>query len=211
MSPIGGPSTHRRSSQRPRVVVGVADHGGWAVLMTAALENRTPTVVDRRRVEIIEPGVPTQPYHHDTLTLDEAAAERLVRKVKRSVALSTARALDRLAHDLGSAHRIAGLAMREPTLERLPASVKDAHASYHVMCRADGMLYHSALVEAAERRGWPVTFVRRGDELARAAEALQTTERTMEGRVRDLGRTLGPPWTADHRYALAAAVATLRA
>ena len=41
--------------------VGVAHHLGWAVVVTAAHDGR---VVDRRRVELIEPGLPAAPVHH---------------------------------------------------------------------------------------------------------------------------------------------------
>ena len=69
------------------VVVGVADHNGWAVLVSAAALNGAPTVVDRRRVSLIEKGIPNQPYHHETLVLSDANAEQLLRKVKRSIAV----------------------------------------------------------------------------------------------------------------------------
>jgi len=83
------------------VVVGVADHGGWAILVSAAAVNGQPAVIDRRRVATIEEGVPSQPYHHDTLSMRNDKAEALLRTVKRSVAACTARALDHLPQDLG--------------------------------------------------------------------------------------------------------------
>src|SRR5688572_25676750 len=130
------------------VVVGVADHSGWAFLVSAAIVNGKPAVVDRRRVELIEEGIPTQPYHHETLTLNEADAERLLRTVRQSIADCTARAFDRLSADL-SRYQVSALAMREPTLARLPETVEEAHRTYHTMCRADGMLYHAAICAAA--------------------------------------------------------------
>lgn len=195
-----------RSRPSP-VVVGVADHGGWAVLVSVDVIQGRPTVVDRRRVIVVDEGLPTQPYHHDTLALNAAAAERLVRRVQRSIAACTARAFDELATDLAPRYAVSGIAMREPTLPGLPATVRAAHASYHVMCRADGMLYHSAICGAAERRGWTIALCHRGDELARAARALRTAVPAVERVIRDVGRTLGSPWTADHRWALAAAIA----
>lgn len=195
-----------RSTSAP-VVVGVADHGGWAVLVSAIVVRGTPAVVDRRRVTVIEDGLPTQPYHHDTLSVNATAAERLVRDVQRSVATCTARAFDELTADLTPTHVVSSVALRQPTLPRLPATVREAHASYRVMCRADGMLYHSAICAAARQRGWAVALYRRGDEMVGAARALHTNVSAVEQTIRDLGRSLGPPWTADHRRALAAAIA----
>ena len=57
------------------------------------------TVVDRRRVELIERGVPSQPYHHETLALGDDEAEQLLGKVRRSIAACTTLAFHRLAAD----------------------------------------------------------------------------------------------------------------
>jgi hypothetical protein len=191
------------------VVVGVADHGGWAILVSAAAVNGQPVVVDRRRVPLIDKGVPSQPYHHDTLTLADDEAEALLRRVKRSIAGCTALAFDRLPGDLGPQYRVTAITIREPPLPRLPATVKEAHASYHVQCRADGMLYHSALCDAAVRRDWNVVRCPRGEELARAAVALRRGERDVERFIGDLKTTLRPPWSAEYRSAFAAAIAEL--
>ena len=210
---LGQPNAGHGNRTRARAcpaVVGIADHSGWAILVTAATVNREPTVVDRRRVALIEKGVPEQPYHHETLSLGAVEAERLVRAVRRSIASCTALAFSRLAEDLWPRYRISTVAIREPTLASLPATVAEAHGSYHTRCRADGMLYHSAICAAARRRDWVVAFHRRGEELAMAAEALRATTQDVERLMHNLRRTLGPPWAADHRHALAAAIGRLR-
>src|SRR6185295_663056 len=139
---------NQERSRGRSVVVGVADHNEWAILVSAAAVNGVPTIVDRRRVKLIEKGVPNQPYHHETLTLSSGEAELLLRQVKRSIAASTALAFDRLAADLSSRYRIASITIRQPPLALLPATVAEVHRSYHVLCRADGMLYHSAICTA---------------------------------------------------------------
>jgi hypothetical protein len=192
------------------VVVGVADHNGWAILVSAAAVNGEPTVVDRRRVRLIEKGVPNQPYHHETLALSDAEAEQLLRKVKRSIAACTAVALEGLSADLWPRYRVSAITIREPPLPRLPATVGEVHASYHTLCRADGMLYHSAICAAARQRNWTLEFHRRGEEVTRAAEAMQASTDDVERFLQDLRQTLKPPWTAEHRNAFAAAIGTLR-
>jgi hypothetical protein len=42
--------------------LGIAHHLGWAVAVMASAEHK---VVDRRRIELIEPGLPTAPIHHE--------------------------------------------------------------------------------------------------------------------------------------------------
>ena len=195
---------------RQPVVVGVADHGGWAILVSAAAVNGEPTVIDRRRVSLIEKGVPSQPYHHDTLALGDDKSEQLLRKVRRSIAGCTASAFDHLAAELSPQYRIASITIRQPPLERLPATVREAHDSYYVQCRADGMLYHSAICTGARERGWTVTIHSRGEELAIAAAALRVSPREVERFLHDLRHTMKSPWTAEHRNAVAAAIGSLR-
>jgi hypothetical protein len=199
----------KQSNGRP-VVVGVADHNGWAILVTAAAVNGTPTVVDRRRVRLIEQSVPSQPYHHETLALGDAEAEQLLRKVERSIAACTALAFDRLSADLWPQYRVSSITIRQPPLAHLPATVGEVHRSYHTLCRADGMLYHAAICTAARQREWKLVFHRRGEELAKAAEALQASTHEVERFLNDLRQTLKSPWTTEHRNAFAAAIGRLR-
>lgn len=194
----------------PSVVVGVADHNGWAVLVSAAAVNGRPIVVDRRRVPLIEKSVPSQPYEHDTQALPAAESEQLLHRVKRSVVGCTRLAFDYLAADLSPRYRVSSIAIRHPPLPRLPATVAEVHASYYTQCRADGMLYHMAICEAVRRRRWKVHLHHRGEELAKAAEALGVTTDEVEQFVGGLKKSLKSPWTAEYRHAFAAAIAALK-
>ena len=49
-------------------VIGVSDHGGWAVLVTAARDGR---LLDRRRVELVGEGLPAIPHHSEGQLRDE--------------------------------------------------------------------------------------------------------------------------------------------
>jgi hypothetical protein len=198
----------RKPSGGRSVVVGVADHSGWAFFVSVAAVNGVPTVIDRRRVRLIDNGVPSQPYEHDTRALNGTEAERLLRDVKRSITACTALAFDRLSADL-SPYRVTAIAIRQPPLARLPATAEEVHSSYHTLCRADGMLYHAAICAAARQRDWPLAFHRRGDELTMAAEALRTSPDVVERFMDDLKPTLKAPWTSEHRRAFAAAIASL--
>ena len=69
--------------------------------------------------------------------------------------------------------------------------------------RADSVMYRQVLAELARARGWELHFYDAKDVEARAA-------RKLGDRADDvlLGprTTLGPPWTKDHRMALAATI-----
>ena len=83
--------------------LGLAHHFGWAVAVIASADHR---VVDRRRIELIEPCVPAAPIHHaggphllhrSAEPLDDIALAALVADVRASVGRATSVALDELA------------------------------------------------------------------------------------------------------------------
>ena len=193
--------------RRP-VVTGISDHNGWAVFVCIAARDGEPVVIDRRRVGLIEPGLPKQPYEHETLDLDTARAEELVIEVRESAVHCAERALARLRSG-PAAREIVSIALREPPLPRLPKTVAEAHASYPVMVRADATLYHDALCQAASSLGVGVELMARGEERRRAAEALRIGPERLDGWLDGLRESLGPPWQKDHKDAAARAVAVL--
>jgi hypothetical protein len=190
-------------------VLSVSEHAGWAHVVCVAARRETPSVIERRRVVLIDPGLPTLPYHHDTITMTEDAADALIARVRRSVAARTADALTSVAADLAPSHAVAAVAIREPPFAELPETVAAVRQSYRLQCAADGMLYNRAICRAARQLGFDVRTHRRGEELSRAAEQLGATLRAVEEFVSRTGRPSGPPWTEEHRRAYAAGIAAL--
>ena len=191
------------------VVVGVADHSGWAALVSVSVKDGLPAVIDRRRVELIEPGLPKQPYEHDTVGMNAAEAERLVEEVRDSAAHCAERALSRLRSSLGTTREILSIALRTAPLPRLPGSVAEVHASWPVTVRADAMLYHDALCTSAASLGIKVDTFARGEERPRAALAMATSSERLDRFLSGLRASLGPPWQQDHQAAAARAIAAL--
>jgi len=199
----------RRDGSRHTIAgLGVADHNGWAVCVTVAANRDLPVVVDRRRIELIEPGVPSQPYHHETVGMALPEAEQLVVRVRESVMRTTLARLTEL-RDEPQAYTIGAMTIRNPPLTYVPVTVAEAHASYPVMCRADGMMYHDALCTAARRLGLVVEQHDRGEEVTRAADRLGVSVAQLEGLLQAEGERLGPPWQKEHRLAAAAAIGVL--
>ena len=182
------------------VHLGVADHAGWAVVVAAGADG---ALVDRRRVELLESGLPKLPHHHEcqSLPLEEALA--LVDEVRASAARCAAVALDALAAELDAP--ITGIALRE--LPEMPNTVAETLADYRAQCTADSVMYRSVLAEAAEARGWAVAWYPRKTVVADLGAALGVDA---EAWLKALGKSLGPPWQKDHRTALAAAVVAAR-
>jgi hypothetical protein len=190
-------------------ILAVSEHTGWAYFVCVSARDGRPFVVSRRRITLIDGGLPTQPYEHDTRALAPDEAEALIAEVRKSVEKSTNAAIGRLVDEVSGEHPVAALAIRKPPFEKLPATVAAVHASYPVLCAADGMLYNLAIRKAAKRLGLEVQLFRRGDENAAAAAALEVSPEAVEEFVTTSGRPSGPPWTVEHRRAYAAAIAAL--
>ncbi len=69
--------------------------------------------------------------------------------------------------------------------------------------RADSVMYRQVLAELAHARGWEVHFF---DAKAVEAEAASILGRRADEVLRGPRATLGPPWSKDHRMALAATI-----
>jgi len=190
-------------------VVSVAEHTGWAHLVCVAADGQVPAVVARRRVTLIDSGLPTQPYEHDSTALREDQANALIAKVRRSVAAHTADALTRVVTDLPPSYSVVALAIRKPPFADLPGTIAAVRASYRLQCAADGMMYQLAICRAARQLGLDVQVYRRGGEVSWAARQLRVTLREVDEFVSRAGRPAGPPWTQEHRRAYAAGIAVL--
>ena len=175
--------------------VGIAHHLGWAVAVTASTDHK---VVDRRRIELIEPGMATAPIHHEGKPLDDAATAALVVEVRASAVRATSASLDELA-----------TAVPEPivsmSLRAWPLDFPDDIAVQRRPLRgpADSVMYRQVLAEQAHARGWEVHLFDAKDIESQAVGILgDRADEVLHGPR----ATLGPPWTKDHRMALAATI-----
>jgi hypothetical protein len=190
------------------VYLGIAHHFGWAVAVTATADHQ---VVDRRRIELIEPGRPAAPIHHEGgphlmhrpgEPLDDAALAELVAQVRAAAVRATSAALDELAALLP----ITAMSLRAWPPD-FPADIAvQRRVPYE--SRADSVMYRQVLAELADERGWAVHLFEAKDVEVEAARLLgPRAEAVLHGpRV-----TLGAPWSKDHRIALAATVLAARA
>ena len=168
--------------------VGIFDHFGWAVAVTATADG---VVVDRRRIEMVEPGLTQAPVHYDAASLDDAALTALIAEVRTSVARCAGAAFDELD---AAVPGIESISLRTWPSDFPTDLATIRRAPYE--SRADAVMYRQALAEVARRRGWVVHRYDAKAVLAGVAEDVLTAPR----------RRLGPPWTKDHRVALAATI-----
>jgi hypothetical protein len=185
--------------------LGIAHHLGWAIAVTATVDHR---VADRRRIELIEPGVPTAPIHHQggphllhrqAEPLDDEALAVLVAEVRASVVRAASAALDELA--TGLPETIASMSLRSWPAD-FPADIAvQRRVPYE--SRADSVMYRQVLAELARERAWVVHLYDAEDV---EDEAIRILGEQADEVLRGPRASLGPPWSRDHRMALAATI-----
>lgn len=168
-------------------IVGVSDHGGWAVFVTVSHDG---ALLDRRRVELVDDELPAIPHHHEAQLLPVNEGVALVERVRTSAERHAALALDEMAIAVPA---VSGIALR--ICPELPPTIAERIKDYRARNVADWVMYRHALASAAAARGWAVHWYDAKAVLGRA-----------EDRVLQMRGVVGPPWTNDHKIAMAAAL-----
>ena len=179
-------------------IIGISDHGGWAVMVTATGDGK---LLDRRRVELVDAGLPKIPHHSEGQGLPLHEAVALVERVQVSAERHAKLALDAVATAV--AGRVRGVALRECP-PWLPPTIAERIKNYRAQNVADWVMYRKALASAAEARGWAVHWFDAKTVLPAASEALHIKD--FEAHSRQVRKSIGPPWGTDHRVAMAAAI-----
>ena len=164
--------------------------------MTASADH---AVVDRRRIELIEPGMSAAPIHYESSRLDVVATAALVADVRASVVRATSAALDELASVLPAPIR--SISLRAWPLDFPDDIAVQRRAPYEA--RADAIMYRQELAELAHARGWNVHLY---DAKAVVAQAVSMLAEQADEVLDGPRASMGPPWTKDHRIALAATI-----
>ena len=176
--------------------LGIFDHFVWAVAVIASSDHE---VVNRRRIELVEPGVTPAPMHYDSPALDEAATAALVDGVRASIARATTASFDELEATVPEA--IVSISLRTWPSD-FPTDISVLRRAPYES-RADAVMYRTILAELARARGWDVHLYDAKSVIDQAVAALgDRADDVLYGpRAR-----LGAPWTKDHRVALAATI-----
>ncbi len=200
-----------RGRTHPAATVGVAEHSNSAVLITVAPGGE---LLDRRRIELTDRGLPTHPHHHEgswavgryrnspgARALSLADAVELVERVRASAARGARESLEALAAAVQMP--IASIGIR--ACPKLPPTIEERIADNRAQSLADSVMYREALATAAEARGWSVHWYDRERVFHDAAAVLGRED--VNAFLYAMGRSVGPPWQATHKLAAAAAFA----
>jgi hypothetical protein len=196
-----------------RAALGFHMHSGWGVLVAVSQDSNSVTLLDRRRIVVADPEVPgaIQPYHF-AVQLESAAQENHLAHCAASSSRLAATAIAEVIKELDGRHyEVVGAAILLASGRALPplAKILAAHPLIHT---AEGEFFRDAAHSACEDLQIPVTPIRVRELDARAKVAFANGAGQVQSSIDGLGRTVGPPWTSDHKTAaLAAALLLVRA
>lgn len=167
---------------------------GSALAVALSGTPAAPEFAGRREIELVPPGLVTQPYHA-AADMDLAVARALIAEVESAAAKAAADGLRLLAATC-PASRVGGVAVVVKAVS-VPGDLAGVLRSHAWMHAAEGLLYREAVLAGAARCGW----------MARAVE--QSALPAAEQAVNALGRSAGRPWRRIEKDAARAALALL--
>jgi hypothetical protein len=182
--------------------LGFAPHSGWAAVIAAEESHGCLRVLVRERVEMVDPHEPSskQPYHAaEDLPLTEAKA--LLARYAATAERKAGQAIERIVGELSrGGRRVSGIGILE-SAGRKGAALANILASHALIHTADGDHFRDAIAGAAARCGLTAARVAARELDARAATATGKPIETLRATLKNVGRALGPPWTADQKAA----------
>jgi hypothetical protein len=192
------------------VGLGFKHHTGWAIAVAATGDVRNLQVLDRRRIELLDPSLVRFAYHA-VQDVPVKRAAKSIAEVEASALTCASREISGLVESLradGHEVRGVGIAAKTATLPDALEKILSSHALLHA---AEGDLYREALAEGAASCGLSVAGFPPKQLYLDAAAELGTTEAKLRDALTRTGKALGSPWRVDHKDATLAALLALAA
>lgn len=185
-------------------------HSGWGVLVAVAGDAASVEILERRRIVVIDPKMPgaTQPYHHAAKLKIQEAEKHIANCATVSERMAVA-AIEHVIHELDlREHRIVGSAVLLASGRPLPplAKILTAHPLIHT---AEGEFFRTAVGNACAQLKISVHAIREREVEERMQAAFGNSASRMQRQLETAGRSIGPPWTKDHKTAACAALIVL--
>jgi hypothetical protein len=186
----------------PVAAIGAAVHSGWAATVVVGESQGSPRVLLRTQIMMLDEGNPSskQPYHAaEALKLSEA--KRLIDALCFSAEQRASAAIDAVVQQVRELdHQVKWLGIINSSGRRIPdlATILKSHALIHA---ADGDHFREALSKAGRKAGVHTLRLEARNLESEAQQLLRRPIAELKSVVAGLGKTLGPPWTADQKTA----------
>jgi hypothetical protein len=194
-----------------RAALGFKLHTGWGTLVAVAGDPEKIQVLHRQRIELLPPNssIPRFVYHVAS-EMPLAQATELVKRGRKASLEAASLALKDTVEELSSRGiriDVCGVLSGATVASNDLTAILRSHPMIH---SAEGLLFQNAIVSACEGRGLSVILSREREVWVRAAATWQMTESGLRKKLDGLRKSLGPPWSADHKSATAVALLALK-
>ncbi len=179
---------------------------GWAMVVLVSASS-PPRVIDRRRVDLSDPGVPdsAQPFHAG-LDLPRAAGAKAVARLVRCVERSSERAIAELVeHYRADGHRIVGAGIVVGSTVD-PQTIRNDHIRAHA---EEGRLFRLVIENALKRSRLKSSVTREKDSIGEGTKALGISEPRLRTELAKMGKAVEGSWRAEEKAATLAALMAL--
>lgn len=191
-----------------KVAFGLKAHSGWAVLVVVGKQRDELVVVERRRIELVEQSWAKQPYHAAEGLESEKARDLVKRGVDSAHRLALTEMKAAVKRERDRKNEVAGCAVLVGT--PMPDWTTEEILAVHFrMHKAEGALFQNALVRAAEKCKLNTLPVLEKELMTRARSHFGSETDLLIKKIAQLGKSVGPPWTKDHKDATLAALIAL--
>lgn len=188
--------------------IGLNMHSGWGVLAAISSEGHSIELLHRRRIVVTDASIPgaSQPYHYAAKLTAAEGELYLANCAAASERLAFLAVQDVIRNLEQRDYRVAGCAVLLASGRPLPPLARIL-ASHPLIHTAEGEFFRNAASKACHRLEIPVTAIREKELEGHAKKALGKLATRVQSMISGLGRSVGPPWTKDHKNAaLAAAI-----
>lgn len=190
------------------VAFGMKAHSGWAALVALGKHGSELTVIDRRRIDLVEEDWAKQPYHAAENLKPDAAREMVRRGIEAAhrIAIQELRSAVKRAREAGHKVTACAVLVGSPMPDW---SVDEILAVHFRMHKAEGVLFRDALTAAAKKCGLRFVGVPEKELNEYAERTLAATANSFRKAIPALGKSAGPPWGKDQKEASLAAIIAL--
>jgi hypothetical protein len=182
--------------------IGAVVHSGWAATVVVGESQGSPRVLLRTRIMMLDEGNPSskQPYHAaEALSLREA--KQLIQALRVSAEQRASAAIEAIVQQVRQLdHQVTRLGIIDSSGRRGAdlATILKSHALIHT---ADGDHFREALSTASRKAGVHTLRLQAQNLDSQAQQLLRRPIAELKSVVAGVGKTLGPPWTADQKTA----------
>jgi hypothetical protein len=194
-----------------RTALGFKLHTGWAMLVALAGQPSEIQVLFRGRIELLPPdeSIPRFVYH-EAAELPVSQATALVKRAREASQKAARSALKDVLRDLESRGAKADVCGVLSGSTPVPDDLSRVLRSHPLIHAAEGALFQQAIVLACESCGLIVTAAREREVWSRAAAAWDITEAGLRKEMDAVRKSVGAPWSADHKASTAMALLALK-